>query len=257
MSDSVDAQGGRAWVTPSEFTPRRLPLGSLAPPTSPSVHLWYLDPGRLWQSLSSALGHSDGEMSNQGEMTARQLRFARRFYLRMLLGAYLGLPGKEVALIRKGRGKPMLDVSRHGTGLHFSLAKSGGRLLIGISGSAEVGVDLEREYRKPRDATVLAARFFTGTEAAAIGEAEASQRDAAFMRTWACKEAVAKASGHGIANRFCRFSVNAPASGPPLVVEDQDLPAENWRLALTVPEPGYIAAVAVQQPSLRVKGYRI
>ena len=257
MPDSVDAKGGRAWVTPSEFAPRQLPLGSLAPPVSPSVHLWYLDLGRLWRPLSSALGQGDDVAPQAGDLTARQLRLARRFYLRVLLGAYLGLPGKEVALIRKGRGKPVLDESRHGADLHFSLAKSGGRLLIGISGSAEVGVDLELEHRKPRDATVLAARFFTSAEAGAISEADASLRDAAFMRTWACKEAVAKASGHGIANRFCRFSVNAGASGPPCVVEDQDLPAQDWRLALTVPERGYIAAVAVQQPSLRLEGYRI
>ncbi|MDX1556559.1 MAG: 4'-phosphopantetheinyl transferase superfamily protein, partial [Xanthomonadales bacterium] len=165
--------------------------------------------------------------------------------------------GKDVSLERGPKGKPVLDESRHGDQLHFSLAKSGRRILIGISGSGEVGVDLELEARKPRNAKDLSTRFFTCTEATAICELENGARDSAFMRVWACKEAVAKASGHGIANRFCHFSVEAPASRPPAVVEDQDLALEGWQLALLIPENGYIAAVAVRQPALAVEAFRL
>lgn len=186
-----------------------------------------------------------------------QMRFARRFYLRMLLGAYLGMAGKDVALVRGARGKPVLDQSVHGGRLHFSLAKSGRRVLIGISGSGEVGVDLELEQRKPRNARDLSSRFFTAREAGAICRLDDSAMNAAFMRTWACKEAVAKASGHGIANRFCHFSVDASASALPKVVEDQDLDPEGWQLGLVIPEPGYIAAVAVRQPTLRIEGFKL
>ena len=259
LSGSGGAGASPAWVTAADFCSRDLPLGEVPVPAAPDVHLWYLDLSVLWQPLSSVMDSAaDVARPGPGDLTTRQLRIARRFYLRMLLGAYLGLAGKDVSLIRGARGKPELDVARHGTGLHFSLAKSGSGLLIGISGAAEVGVDLELEHRMPRRANDLARRFFTAREADFIDSLdEKTERDAAFIRTWACKEAVAKASGHGIANRFCRFSIAAAASGPPSVVEDEDLVAGGWQLALVVPERGYIAAVAVQQSALRVSGFRL
>ncbi len=226
-------------------------------PESPLIHLWHLDLERLWQALSSALVKEKEPQAGAAAMTMAQLRVARRFYLRMLLGAYLGVAGKDVALVRGSRGKPVLNRSIHGEALHFSLAKSGHRALIGISGSGEVGVDLELEGRKPRNAQALSARFFTHCEAKEICGLDGPAMDAAFMRTWACKEAVAKASGHGIANRFCRFSVLAAESGPPRVIEDQDLSAAGWRVALVIPEEGYIAAVAVRQPSLLIEAFSL
>lgn len=241
----------------AEFEPRQMPLGELVPPASPLVHLWYLNLAGLWKSLSAVMAREQ-HAAGEAPMSTHQLRFARQFYLRMLLGAYMGVAGKDVGLLRGERGKPEIDQARHGDGLHFSLAKSGERLLIGISASEEVGVDLELEHRKPRSARDLARRFFTAREAESICSVDpAEERDAAFMRTWACKEAVAKASGQGIANRFCRFSIAAGASRPPSVVKDEDHAAESWRLALVVPERGYIAAVAVQQPSLRVEGFSL
>lgn len=246
------------WVTQTEFVTQNLPLGALSRPRSPLVHLWYLDLGSLWQALSSALGDDGGSPETAGvDMTMPQLRFARRFYLRMLLGAYLGVAGKDVSLVRGARGKPVLDTARHGEDLHFSLAKSGHRLLIGISGNAEVGVDLELKDRKPRDAPGLARRFFTDLEAESICGLDVGERDAAFMRTWACKEAVAKASGHGIANRFLRFSVNAVGDRMPSVVEDEDHPAGDWQLAFVIPEQGYLATVAIRQPTLQVQAHRL
>ena len=235
-----------------------LPLGALTRPRSPLVHLWYLNLGRLWQDLSSALGgEAEAREARPEDMSMPQLRLARRFYLRMLLGAYLDVAGKDVSLVRGARGKPVLDTARHGTDLHFSLAKSGHRLLIGISGSAEVGVDLELKDRKPRNAPSLARRFFTPQEAEAICGLTATERDAAFMRTWACKEAVAKASGHGIANRFLRFTVDALGNRMPSVVADEDHDAAEWKLAFLVPEAGYLAAVAIRQPSLQVQAHSL
>lgn len=258
MAENGASKGEAAWLAQVDFVSQRMPLRNQAIPLAPTVHIWFLDLGRLWRSLSTVLGdEGEGGEAGSDEMTMPQLRFARRFYQRMLLGAYLGVPGKDVALIRGIRGKPVLDNARHGDELHFSLAKSGQKLLIGISGSNEIGVDLEISDRKPRKARELAARFFSPEEARRIASCDSGDCDAAFMRTWACKEAVAKASGHGIANRFCRFSVEACQEGPPLVVSDQDHPAEGWRLALMVPESGYLAAVAVRQAGLRVEGFRV
>ena len=204
--DVTTACDHRPWVTPVESVPRQLPLGQHAVPEYPVVHLWYFNLATLWQPLAAAMGvEADAPAESGIVMTMPQLRFARRFHLRMLLGSYLGVPGKDVSLVRGERGKPVLNTDEHGEGLHFSLAKSGDRLLIGISGKTEIGVDLEIEGRTPRNARKLAQRFFTKQEYLAVNELEKEQQDAEFMRIWSCKEAVAKASGHGIANRSAGF----------------------------------------------------
>lgn len=247
-----------SWATATEFVPQGLPLGPRTVPAEPGIHLWYFDLGELWQKLSGALAGEDvSDSQGVGAMTMPQLRFARRFYLRMLLGAYLGIPGKDVTMSAGPRGKPVLDTERHGQGLHFSLAKSGNRMLIGIAGDFEIGVDLESKDRKPRDALRLASRFFTARESEAVRQLAVAERDAEFMRIWACKEAVAKASGHGIANRFCRFSVRADRYSTPVVTDDPDLTADGWKLALFLPEDGFLAAVASRQSGMELQAFRV
>ena len=87
------------------------------------------------------------------------------------------------------------------------MAKSEDRLLIGFATSAQVGVDLEPAARRALKPLGLANRYFSAVEAAALSALPAAELDAAFLRAWACKEAVVKASGQGIANQLCRFSV--------------------------------------------------
>ncbi len=258
MGEGEEKLSGEAWKTSIAFEPQSLPLRDNTIPAAGEVHLWYLDLGGLWLTLTSALGGEEAALPQDvPEPTLPQLRFARRFYLRTLLGSYLGVPGKDVSLVRGERGKPVLDSSVHGEAMHFSLAKSGRRILVGVSGAAEVGVDLELETRKLRKVVSLSRRFFTPREAGCIANLPAAEQRAAFMRTWACKEAVAKASGHGIANRFCRFVVSAGADAPPSVVEDLDLPNDSWQVAMVSPEPGYLAAVATRQPGLSLNAFRI
>lgn len=258
MGEGEDKLSEGGWKSDVTFVPQTLPLRDNEVPAPGEVHLWYLDLGGLWRTLTSALGGEEAaQPQTEVEPTLPQLRFARRFYLRTLLGSYLGLPGKDVSLVRGERGKPVLDASRHGEAMHFSLAKSGRRIIVGIAGAAEVGVDLEVEDRKPRKVVDLSRRFFSSEEAASIAQLPQAEQPAAFMRTWACKEAVAKASGHGIANRFCRFVVAAGADAPPSVLKDLDLPEGAWRVAMVSPEPGYLAAVATRQPGLSIKAFRI
>ena len=233
-----------------------MPLQAVPAPAANEVHLWYLDLMQLGASLQHALG--DG---SAGDHTARpsviQLRFARRFYLRLLLGAYLGLPGKDVMILRRERGKPVLDYSVHASPLHFSMAKSEDRLLIGISVSSHVGVDLEPRARTARNALRLARRYFAAAEAEELAGLPVASRDQAFLRAWACKEAVVKASGQGIANELCRFTVAIDPAVPPRLLHFEDDDAAQWSLALVAPEERFLGAVAVRRPALQPVCFRL
>ena len=237
-----------------DFTPCEIPLPDMKPPSPGEVHLWFLDLGGLAGSLRDALGGGEEELA---PVTTGQLRFARRFYLRLLLGTYLGLPGKSVRINRKNRGKPVLDTTVHDNRLHFSMAKSEDKLLIGFSTSSHIGVDLEPAQRRARDAMGVARRYFTPAEADALAATAPADRDAAFLRVWACKEAVVKASGQGIANQFSRFTVDADLSNPAAVLDFEGEDADNWSLALVRPGDNFLGAVAIQDSVTTVQAFRL
>jgi 4'-phosphopantetheinyl transferase len=236
------------------FETRVLPLSDLLLPAAGEVHLWYLDLVSLGNPLRLQAGAARPEA---GEMTPRQVRTVRRFYTRLLLGAYLGLPGKDVHLIRSVRGKPALDPGKHPGTFRFSLTSSHGRCLVGISVENDVGVDLELADRKPGNALAVARRYFSMGEAEQLAAIEPGFRDRAFIRTWACKEAVVKASGAGIANSLCRFSVETDPRHPPALLEIEDDEPQAWSLVTIHPEAGFLAAVALRYPQAGLRSFRL
>jgi 4'-phosphopantetheinyl transferase len=243
-------------TSPQDFAPRCIPLDRLQLPAAGEVHAWHLDLGRLARSLRGALdGHAGPH--DPAPFTAGQLRFARRFYLRLLLGAYLGIPGKDVKINRHIRGKPVLDAAAHPEELHFSMAKSEDRLLIGFTTSLQVGVDLEPAARRALKPLSLANRYFSEAESAALAALDPADLDAAFLRAWACKEAVVKASGQGIANQLCRFSVEMDPARPARILDVEGDRADAWSLLLLHPEEGFLGAVAARSPRLDVHAYRL
>lgn len=249
---------------PDQFLQQAMPLQRLLLPGGNQVHLWYLDLRALMGSLQHALGGEDQSAAADTDkeleapaLTVEQLRFARRFYLRLLLGAYLDIPGKDVIINRSNRGKPVLDTSVHSSSLQFSMAKSEGRLLIGISASKHVGVDLEPAWRTAKNPLRLARRYFSPAEYQALKALPADRHDEAFLRAWALNEAVVKASGLGIANQLCRFTLQMDPDKPPAVLAIENDQAEEWFVSLLRPAPGFIGAVAIREPDTELVCFQL
>ena len=253
-SAQTPANKRTATVGPEDFRPRFIPLERLEPPAAGEAHAWYLDLTSLARPLRGALdGHLDSD--DPAPFTPGQLRFARRFYLRLLLGAYLDMPGKAVRINRSNRGKPVLDASAHAEALHFSMAKSEDRLLLGFATSCHLGVDLEPLQRKAFKPLGVARRYFSAAETAALGELEPSELDFAFLRTWACKEAVVKASGRGIANQLCRFTVETRLGHPAAVLAMDDGSEQDWTLSLLQPDERFLGAMAAPEAGVQVNAF--
>lgn len=243
-------------LEPGDFERLHMPVERLELPASNVIHTWFLNLFELAQALRGALDGHVG-LHDPAAFTPGQLRFARRFFLRLLLGAYLGVPGKSVRINRSIRGKPMLDAAAHPQALHFSMAKSGDRVLIGFAIGVHLGVDLEPAGRQAHNPLGVARRYFTTAESTALEGLHPSRLNAAFLRTWACKEAVVKASGQGIANELCRFSVETDPTRPAAVLDFDGQAAARWTLSLLRPEQGYLGAVACPEPGIAVRAWRL
>lgn len=238
-------------IGPEVFSPRQLPLRALQKPLGGDVHLWHLDLRELSNPLDSNIS------ANSPELSVIQQRAARRFYLRLLLGAYLGIPGKDVHIIRKIKGRPELQPGLSKGQLNFNVARSGGCYLIGINNGAVIGVDLEIAARRTGKPMALAKRYFSQHEIEALSQFDEDDLHRAFMHTWACKEAIVKASGLGIANQLCRFSVDVNPDNPPAVLHMLDDDPNAWKLAMAIPASGAIAVIAARQPSISINGFNL
>jgi 4'-phosphopantetheinyl transferase len=238
-------------VGPEAFSPRQLPLRQLQRPLGSDVHLWHLD----FDKLSSPLSSNESVQSHR--LSAVQQRATRRFYLRLILGAYLGLPGKDIHIKRGPKGRPDLDPEQYDGTLDFSVARSNACYLIGVSSGATIGVDLEIASRRSGKPLSLARRYFSKAETAALSLLENEELHRAFMHTWSCKEAIVKANGEGIANQLCRFSVDVNPQNPPVVLDMPDDDPEAWTLAIAEPQQGAIAAIAVRQQAVQLKGFSL
>lgn len=235
---------------PGEFSERCLPLGHLDMPPPGVVHLWFFDLLKLGSPLAPP-GHGPETLG------PRQERTARRFYLRLLLGAYLGVPGKEVKISRLVRGKPVLSKAVHPVSLDFSSAGSNGCCMVGVCTAGQVGVDLEEEGRRAGRPAALVERYFSEREKAMFAAMPESDVDRAFLHTWACKEAVVKAAGHGIANQLCRFTVSTDPDAPAGMLEIEDDDPGQWQLAVVRPDERCIASVALRHDRIRIEGFSL
>ena len=248
------------WTGPDAFVPCTMPIQHLSLPAEHEIHLWYLHLGVLGGALKSALSgdaHSQADTTDVVRLNIEQLRFSRNFYVRVLLGAYLDLPGKDVAIGRSRRGKPELDKARHDTQLKFSTAKSEDRLLLGVATTEQLGVDLEPSSRKAKNALGLAERYFSPAEFLALREVDPERTDEAFLRAWALNEAVVKASGLGIANQLCRFTLDMDPDAEPSMLDIEDDTAANWSLSLVRPSQDFIGAVASRQVPMNVSCFQL
>ncbi len=143
-----------------------------------------------WQKIDSILPRSDCldeiELDRLGRLSWRQRqRFAKtRTYLRQLLGDYLQLPPRSVAITYTKSGKPVLKDRL----LHFNLSHSDEWMVVAINDRFPLGIDLEQI--KPRPFLPLIDRYFCPEEKQWFKEQ--SEITELFYRAWVMKEAYTK-----------------------------------------------------------------
>jgi 4'-phosphopantetheinyl transferase len=167
--------------------------------------------------------------------------------LRRLLGAYLGLPAREVRFFRElcpgcggPHGRPAVAASLP---LHFSLSHSSGLALIGVA-AVPVGVDIERLLGA--ETVDVCAPALHPDEQTELSAAAGQVRSDRFSRIWTRKEAYLKGIGTGLSRSPAADYLGAdPARHP-----------AGWTV-LDVPcTPTHAASAAVRGAAPRTTGVR-
>jgi 4'-phosphopantetheinyl transferase len=175
--------------------------------------------------------------------TLRRRFLVRRGALRLLLGACLGAPPAGLRFGATGRDKPaLLDAGPEP--LQFNLADCEACALYAVSRAGPVGVDVEAVVPIP-DMDLVARRWFSADERAALARLPEPQRPLGFYLAWTRKEALVKAEGTGIGLPLDRFSVSL-TPGEPARLLGGDLPALRGFALYDLPlEAPFVAACAV------------
>ena len=95
------------------------------------------------------------------------------------------------------------------------------------------------------DAQRIAERFFSAGESAQLNSLNEAERTAAFLNLWTRKEALAKATGVGIANSLARFAVTPDEPAAVTAIDGDARLAAQWTLHSFAPASGYLSTVAV------------
>lgn len=171
--------------------------------------------------------------------------------LRLLIAARVGVPPSELRFgarcLRCGddHGKPRVTGPTGVPPVSFSLAHTDGRIAVAIADGVEVGVDVERV----RDLTewevaALAATILSTDELTDFARLAHADRRWALTVWWARKEAVLKATGHGLTVPMTEVEVTCP-DDVARVRSAATVPGGATSLHDLLPVGGHVASVAV------------
>lgn len=201
-----------------------------------AIHIWHTDQSLFdLQTLKSRCLHW---LPEQDLHRYHRLRMDRhrcqmllgQFLMRSVLSCYAGaVKPEEWCFVTNAHGKPALDQERHSISLFFNLSHSQGKLVVAVSSSESIGVDIEASTRSRRIARI-AERYFAPQEIAAMLALPLPQQLERFYRLWTLKEAYIKARGLGLAIPLRHFGFLFRSDGRIEVEFDQQLAddASQW-----------------------------
>jgi len=177
----------------------------------PTLELWLVDLAgaapalqRLEREVPRLGAAERGAILAHAHALERQRRFSAHVALRVLIERVAGDSARGKDLARPAAGKPRLVGQAAEVG--FSLAHAEDCALIGVARGNEIGVDLEvvRSVALAPLRRQLILRAAAALSPMPLIEAPA---DAAFIQAWVRLEALAKASGEGLARTLTLLGV--------------------------------------------------
>jgi 4'-phosphopantetheinyl transferase len=126
----------------------------------------------------------------------RRKFLASRFALRTIISRYTGASEKDVRFNYSEEGKPYLDTLLSDRDIEFNLSHSGNFMIIALSKSLPVGIDLEMIVSMHAKGQIIS-QYFSSGDAVFYQRLPVYQRQCIFYQLWTLKESFSKAHGMG------------------------------------------------------------
>ena len=221
------------------------------------VHVWLADlshSGFPTAEIDHILSQDERERAARFYLQRDRDHFtAGRAMLRSILARYLNADPRHLQFSRGPHGKPALATEGGADALCFNLAHSHDVALCAVARGRDIGVDVER-VRADVNVDLIAERFFSQREIAALRSLPPERKLTAFFTCWVRKEAYVKARGDGLAMDLDRFSVSFLPGEPAALLDVQGHPEEAlaWSLTELDFDTSFAAALAVRARECRV-----
>jgi 4'-phosphopantetheinyl transferase len=157
------------------------------------------------------------------DSSERRLFELGRGCLRTILAGYTGTTAKEIVLSTRCRhchasehGKPLI-ASPTDAPLDFNASRAGRVLAVAVAAGVSVGIDIEFLSRTS-DWEAIAPLLLSSAERRELGLFPRVARSKAVLCSWVCKEALLKATGHGLWVDPRTVVLSQRPDGPPIVL---------------------------------------
>jgi 4'-phosphopantetheinyl transferase len=214
------------------------------------VHIWVI-PLAAAARWVSVLPRADVERAAQFRSNDRRNQFkSSRAASRLLLARYLGVDHGALSFGQGANGKP--HVVCDGT-IEFNLSHTQTTVVVAIARDLKLGVDIEPRHDVPEFERITR-DFFAPAEREALSRIAQPRRNDAFLQAWTRKEALAKATGIGIAASLGGAPTLSPdaADGQPIVFRETPVRGGSWYLHDLDAIPGHVGALAVSRRRARI-----
>jgi 4'-phosphopantetheinyl transferase len=202
---------------------------------------------------------SDDERARLARLATPELRRVwgwTRAWLRHVLGLYAHAAPGDLRLETGQHGKPRIAARSREPDVRFNLSHSGDLAVVAVTSGTEVGVDLEAVRPRP-GLDALVDDYCSHMEKERLRALEPARLLPAFLACWTRKEAYLKGLGTGLSADPASLTVSIPPDEPPRLIGAPAGPehAAVWSLAaLDLPE-GYVGALALQAPRIRMRPF--
>jgi 4'-phosphopantetheinyl transferase len=160
-----------------------------------SVDLFLTDAGK-WdiKRLQNSIPHEELSLLDSiSHIPTLHMKIVSKALIRMVLHDLYHIDSNKMVFESNSFGKPSL---KHYPLLYFNISHSGGKVLIGISQTCKIGVDIER-VQPLSDEDQMAQSIFSKREYMSYRNYRL-QSPKAFYRFWTAKEALLKGIGIGL-----------------------------------------------------------
>jgi 4'-phosphopantetheinyl transferase len=169
-----------------------------------------------------------------------------RLLLRKIIEESLG---ETFTLEVNAFGKPELTSTK----TRFSISHSGNIIMVAVSRSVEVGVDVEQMLTLVDQENMLALLHFS--EKQEINSLHPNLRERAFFEIWVSKEAIAKAHGHGLSLPLTSYRVTCLSDNSCKLLQADWGEVSDWHLIKLSIQAGYAGSLAIRSNNKTVSFY--